>query len=224
MAEQTLMEKQLEEVRSQLAQAKAENEAIKAKIEEAKDKEFASKIESFKTAAEQTQATIDELNEVIKSTQARVAELEDALNQSNTQLAEAKMHMEEMKKKEKMQKRMATLIDVGFDEEEASQTLASFDSMDDEAFEAIAMMMKKKAGKYMQEKKEEATMHMGDEEKKKKEEKMKKESKAEETEVSTEAFDKIETSEATLVVPEDNQLESTRASVADWFANHVLNK
>lgn len=224
MAEQTLMEKQLEEVRAQLAQAKAENEAIKAKIEEAKDKEFASKIESFKTAAEQTQATIDELNEVIKSTQARVAELEDALNQSNTQLAEAKMHMEEMKKKEKMQKRMATLIDVGFDEEEASQTLASFDSMDDEAFEAIAMMMKKKAGKYMQEKKEEATMHMGDEEKKKKEEKMKKESKAEETEVSTEAFDKIETSEATLVVPEDNQLESTRASVADWFANHVLNK
>jgi len=225
MGDQTVLEKQLEEVRTQLAQAKAENEAIKAKIEEVKDKEFASKIESFKTAAEQSQATIEELNEMIKSTQARVAELEDALTQSNNELSQAKMHMEEMKKKEKMQKRMATLLDAGFDEEEASQTLASFDSMDDEAFEAIAMMMKKKAGKYMQ-KKEEATMHMSDEEKKKKEEKMKKESKAEtvEAEVSPETFDKIETSEATLVVPEDNQLESTRASVADWFANHVLNK
>ncbi len=225
MADQTLFEKQLQEVREELAQAKAENEAIKAKIEEAKDKEFASKIESFKTAAEQSQATIEQLNEVIKSTQARVAELEDALAQSSNQLAEAKMHMEEMKKKEKMQKRMATLIDAGFDEEEASQTLASFDSMDDEAFEAIAMMMKKKAGKYMQ-KKEEATMHMGDEEKKKKEEKMKKESKAENTEaeVTPETFAKVETSEATLVVPENNELESTRASVANWFENHVLNK
>lgn len=220
MGDQTLMEKQLDEVRAQLAQAKAENEAIKAKIEEAKDKEFASKIDSFKTAAEQSQATIDQLNEVIKSTQARVAELEDALAQSNTQLTEAKMHMEEMKKKEKMQKRMATLIDAGFDEEEATQTLASFDSLGDEAFETIAMMMKKKAGKYMDMKKQEAEDMSKEDEKKEM-----KESKADvEVEVAPEAFDDMDTSEATLVMPEDNQIESTRASVADWFANHVLNK
>ena len=42
-----LLEKQLAEVRAELAAAKAENEADKAKIEEAKDKEFASKVEAF---------------------------------------------------------------------------------------------------------------------------------------------------------------------------------
>lgn len=222
MPDQTLLEKQLENIRAELAQAKSENEAIKAKIEEVKDKEFSAKIETFRVAAEESKATIDELNEIIKSTQARVAELEDALSQSNNQLAEAKMNMEEMKKKEKMQKRMATLIDVGFDEEEASQTLASFDSLDDAAFETIAMMMKKKANKYMDKKKEEASM---DEEEMKKKEKMK-DSKAEtsDTEVTQEAFDTINTSEAALVVPEVNELESTRANVADWFTNHVFNK
>jgi hypothetical protein len=207
----SLVEKQLFELREQLAQAKAENEAIKAKIEEAKDKEFASKIESFKTAAEQTQATIEQLNEVIKSTQAKVAELEDALAQSNEQLAAAKMSVEEMKKKEKMQKRMAALIEAGFDQEDVEATLAAFDALDDGSFDSVvAMYGKKKASEKMME-----------DEKMKKE----KEAKAQEvTEVKPDAFDKVQTSEATLVLPEQNELESTRASVANWFEQHVLNK
>lgn len=213
MTDHALIEKQLEEVREQLAQAKAENEAIKAKIEEAKDKEFASKVESFKTAAEQSQATIEELNEVIKSTQARVAELEDALAQSNNQLAEAKMSMDEMKKKEKMQKRMAALVEAGFDQEDVEATLAAFDSLDDTAFDTVVAMYGKKK----------PMAKNGD---MSKEDEMKKESKAEniDAEVTPATFEKMDTSEATLVVPEDNELESTRASVADWFANHVLNK
>ena len=63
-------------------------------------------------------------------------------------------------------------------------------------------------------------------EKKKKE----KEAKAEdaeveetEAEVTAEAFEELESSEATLVESEEvDELEKTRASVADWFANHVL--
>lgn len=196
MADQTL-EKQLEEVREQLAQAKAENEAIKAKLDEA--------------AAEESKATIEQLNEVIKSTQARVAELEDALTQSNEQLAQAKMSMEEMKKKEKMQKRMASLVEAGFAQEDVEATLAALDALDDTSFETVvAMYGKKKAA----------------EKKMMEDEEMKKESKAENTEaeVTPEAFEKLETTEATLVVPEHNELESTRASVASWFENHVLNK
>jgi len=213
MAEDTLFETQLREVRDQLAKAKIENEAIKAKIEEAKDKEFASKVDSFKTAAEQSHATIDQLNEVIKSTQARVAELEDALAQSSNQLAEATMHMGEMKKKEKMQKRMASLVEAGFEQEEVETTLAAFDALDDASFEAVVAMYGKK--KMMFEKK-------STEDK----EAMKKDSKAKitEAEVTPETFEKIESSEATLIVPEHNELESTRASVSNWFENHVLNK
>ena len=67
MSDQSLLEKQLAEVQTQLTEAKSENQAIKAKIEEAKDKEFASKIEAHEAAEEQSKATIDELNETIKS-------------------------------------------------------------------------------------------------------------------------------------------------------------
>jgi uncharacterized coiled-coil DUF342 family protein len=206
---------QVAELKAQLDAAKAENEAIKAKIEEAKDKEFASKVQAFENSAEESKATIDQLNEVIKSTQARVAELEDALASSQTQLAEAMKSMDEMKKKEKMQKRMAALIEAGFDQEDVEATLAAFDALEDEAFDAVvAMYGKKKASKHE---------NMESPEKEKKEEKMAKSEEAE-AEISEEAFEGVESSEATLVVTEDNELEATRASVADWFSNHVLNK
>ena len=39
-----LLEKQVADLREELATAKQENEAIKAKIEEAKDKEFAATV------------------------------------------------------------------------------------------------------------------------------------------------------------------------------------
>jgi TRAP-type C4-dicarboxylate transport system substrate-binding protein len=58
-------------------------------------------------------------------------------------------------------------------------------------------------------------------EKKKKE----KEAKADEAEaeLSEDAFEDVETSEATMVEPEAvDELDQARASVADWFSNHVL--
>jgi len=218
---------QVAELKAQLEEAKTENVAIKAQIEEAKDKEFASKVEAFEAAADESKATIDELNETIKSTQARVAELEDALNQSNEQLAQAKEHMEDMKKKEKSMKRKASLAEAGLEEDEVEETLASFDALDDDAFEAIVAMMKKKAGKKYA-KDDEAEAGMPPEVKEQMEKKKKeKEAKADEAEaeVTPEVFEEVETSEAALVISEnEDELETARASVADWFSNHVLNK
>ena len=227
MSDTSLLEKQLAEVQTQLSEAKAENEAIKAKIEEAKDKEFASQVEAFEAKAEESQATIDELNETIKSTQARVAELEDQLNTSTTELAEAMKEMDKMKKKEAMMKRKASLEEAGFEAEEIEESLATFESLADEAFEAVVALMKKKAKK--DEKEDEAEAGMPPElkeaiEKKKKEKEAKAEEEAEAEEINQEAFEDLESSEATLVESEElDESEKTRASVADWFETHVLN-
>ena len=237
MSDHTLLEKQLAEVQTQLAEAKAENDAIKAKIEEAKDKEFASQVEAFEKSAEESQATIDELNENIKSTQARVAELEDALQTSQSELAEAMKEMDDMKKTEKSMKRKASLAEAGLDEEEVDETLASFDALDDEAFDSIVAMMKKKVAMM----KKKADMH-GDKKKKKDEEaeaamppalkealekkkKEEKDAKADEAEaeINQDAFEEVETSEAALVeADEHDPIEATRASVASWLETHVL--
>jgi len=223
MSDNTLLEKQLADVQTQLVEAKAENEAIKAKVEEAKEKEFASQIEAFETAAEESKATIDELNELVKSTQARIAELEDALTQSNEQLAQAKEHVDEMKKKEKMEKRKAALVEAGFEQEDVEATLAAFDALEDEAFDTVVAMY----GKKKEKKADEAEAGMPPElkeaiEKKKKEKEAKAEEEAE-AEITPEAFEEVETSEAALVEADEfDPVEATRASVADWLTNHVL--
>ena len=216
MSDTTLLEKQLAEVQADLANAKAENEAIKVKIGEAKDKEFASSIEAFETEAEQSKAKIDELNELIKSTQARVAELEDQLATSQTDLAEAMQEVDEMQKKEVASRRKASLVEAGFEDEEAEESLELYAALSDEAFEAIV-------AKWFDKKKKD-----------KKDEKEEKEVKAEETEaeveeteaeeVTEEVFEDLESSEATLVESEEvDEIEQTRASIADWFETNVLN-
>ncbi len=228
MAE-NLLEKQLDEVRADLASAKAENEAIKAKIEEAKDKEFASQVEAFESVIEEKDSSIAELEESIKSTQARVAELEDALAKSNDELSVAMKEMEEQKKKAQVEKRKAALAEAGLDEEEIEDSLANFDALADEAFESIVALMAKKP-KAKDKKEDEAEAGMPPElkeaiEKKKKEKEAKADEEEAEAEIYEEDFKEVETSEATLVETEvEDEMETTRASVANWLENHVLNK
>jgi hypothetical protein len=223
-----LLEKQLEEVRAELTAAKAENEAIKAQIVEAKDKEFASKLEAFESTIEEKDSSIAELEESIKSTQARVAELEDALAKSQEDLASAKEHMEEMKKKEKMEKRKAALVEAGFESDDVDAALAAFDGLADEAFDSVVAMYGKK-----EKAKKEAEAGMPPELKEAIEKKKEKDAKAEEEveaeaeaqEITQEAFEEVETSEAALVAESaDDQLESTRASIADWLSNNVFSQ
>jgi hypothetical protein len=225
-----LLEKQLEEVRAELATAKAENEAVKAQIEEAKDKEFASKIEAFEAEVQEKDSSIAELEESIKSAQARVAELEDALAKSQEELASANEHMEEMKKKEKMEKRKAALVEAGFDQDDVDAALAAFDGLADEAFDSVVAMYGKK-----EKAKKEAEAGMPPELKEAIEKKKEKDAKADETEeveaeaeaqeITQEAFEEVETSEAALVTESaDDQLESTRASIADWLSNNVFSQ
>mgnify|MGYP003112403012 CR=1 FL=1 len=225
-----LLEKQLEDVRAELASAKAENEAIKAKIEEAKDKEFASQVVAFESEIQDKDTSIAELEESIKSTQARVAELEDALAKSQDELSVAMKEMEEQKKKATYEKRKAALAEAGLDEEEIEDSLATFDALEDEAFDAIVALVNKKPEAKADEEESEAGMppelkEAIEKKKKEKEAKADEEESEAEAEIYAEDFEEVQTSEATLVETEvEDEMETTRASVANWFENHVLNK
>ena len=225
MSDITLLEKQLDDARSELAEAKTENEAIKAKIEEAKDAEFASKISDFETAEDQHKATITEMEETIKSTQARVAELEDALTKSQSDLSEAIQNVTEMKEKEKQEQRKAALTEAGLDT--TDESVEALFSLEDVAFEAVIAVMVKEQKKYAEKK----DYPFDDKKKKKKdetnkdEETEKKTASEDEVEEVTPDFDAVESTEATLIESEPEDLMgATRASVADWLTNHVLTK
>jgi len=227
-----VLEKQLAEVREELVSAKAENEAIKAKIEEAKDKEFASKVEAFEATVEEKDASIAELEENIKSSQARIAELEDTLAKSQEELTVAMKEMDDMKKKAKEEKRMAALVEAGFDQDGLEETLAALEVLGDEAFDLVVAKMTKPYadmhGDKKKKKEDEAEAAMPPAlkealEKKKKEKEAKADEEAE-AEVTPELLEDVETSEATLIdaTEQVDEVESTRASISDWLSNNVL--
>ena len=135
-----------------------------------------------------------------------------------------------------MEKRKASLTDAGLSEEEVEESLANFDALEDEAFQAIVALMKEKDDK---KKEAEAAMPPAlkealEKKKKDKEAEAKpappapKKPMAEEAEadVTPELLEDVETSEATLVeaTPEVDEVESTRASISNWLETNVLNK
>ena len=235
---QNLLETQVAGLKQDLAAAQEENKAIKAKIEEAKDKEFAATIEAFEADVTSKNEAIAELEETIKSTQARIAELEDALAQSQEELTTSQAEVEEMHKKEKAAIRKAALVEAGLEEKEAEESLANFDALEDEAFDAVVALMAPKKPKA----KDDKENPFDKKKKEEPEEKAKKKYAADETEAAEEeatdeteaaeeaeaeleeAFEEVESTEATLVEPEADELQDTRASIADWISSNVLNK
>ena len=217
-----LLEKQVADLQVELTAAKEENSAMKKNIEEAKDKEFAATIEAFEEASRNEAEAMARLEETIKSQKAGIAELEDALAQKSEELTKATDTLEGWKQQERKNQRFAALVNAGFDEDEAEESLSLYDALDDEAFEAIV-------SKWFDKK---------DKDKKKKDEEKDAEAteavevdEAEETdeteaeaEVSEEVFENMESSEAALVEAdiEGDELQSTRASVAEWISDNVL--
>jgi len=222
----TLLEKQVAELQAELANAKAENEVMKQNIEDAKDKEFAATIEAFEADSQQRAEEVSNLEETIKAQMTNVAELEDSLAQKAEELAEAINALTEQQQRERQQKRLASLINAGFGEAEAEESLSLYEALNDEAFDAIVAKWFDKKEK--------------DDKKKKKEDDKDAEAQvepdaveatgepeaevAEEAEATEEMFDEVESSEAALVdaVTEEDSLQSTRANLAEWLSENVL--
>ena len=129
--------------------------------------------------------------------------------------------LDEGKQHERQQKRLASLIEAGFENEEAEESLALYEALDDEAFDGIVAKWndKKKKEKDAEAKKEaEAT-----EDETTATEEVEAE-EAEEADATEEMFDEVESTEATLVeaVDSEDELQSTRANVAEWISEHIL--
>jgi TolA-binding protein len=200
------LEKQIEELRAERDAALAANEKIKLQASE------------IEVSAEAERVRIEELTEAIKSTQARVAELEDALQTSSQALQAAKDEMKSMKDKETMRKREAALIEAGLEADEVAESLISLANLDEPTFDCVVAMYKKKA-KFVPFKKDE------DKDKPTAETVVSADDGADQNDLTPEALEGLETSEAALIVPRaEDDLEIARASISEWFEKQVLNK
>jgi hypothetical protein len=204
------LEKQLADLQTELTASREEVKTAQAENETAL-KDFADKVTTL-------ESTLAEKDSAIKTFEERVLSLEEALSAKEKELSDLSAAMKDMKDKEKYRMRKANLVEAGFEEAEAEESIPLYDALDDKAFEAVVAAMKKKMGE-MKEK-----MKM-----KKEEEKPMAETKASETvteEVTEELFQEVNTTEATLVDASDvnDELEAARASVAEWLTENVLRK
>lgn len=137
-------EAQIKDLTEKLKASEAANELLKAE----KEKHNSEKLQALETE-------YSELEAKANSFSAKIQELESQLAETTQQLEAAMKDMKEMKKKEKMAKRMATLIEAGFEQEEAEAMISIESLEDDSAFEAVVAAMKKKMAKmYMKKEKE----------------------------------------------------------------------
>ena len=240
MSDNSVIEQQLAEVRSELASAKEECVTLQASLDEATSKEHTEAVAKLESDIAAQAEAIKTLEESVVAKDATIAELQAAAETAEADMKEKMEELRKMQKEKKTEARKAALLDLGLEAEEAEESVASYEEFDDSAFDAIVTAMKMMKKK--KEDKEEAGEH-GDDEKKKKEEASPKgkmptkgkmpvrseETEAEEAEAEVaaeEALEDVETSEATLVDASDetDELEATRASVAEWLENNVLSK
>ena len=225
MSDTNLLEKQLTELQSELASAKEENDTLRAKVAEASTKELDEAMAKLETTVAEKEEAIKALEAAATEKDATITELQETLAKDKEDMKEKMEELKKMKKKEALMKRKASLLDLGFEAEEAEETLASYEELDDATFDIILAAMKNKEALM----KKKAVVKDEDKKEEVKAEEAEAEVEAEEAEAEVaaeEALEEVETSEATLVDASDDsdEIESTRASIAEWLETNVLSK
>ena len=217
-------EKQIDDLRAELAEAKSANDALQERVAAEQQAEFDTKIATFEATLAEKDEQISGFETQISEAEAKIAEQAEAIKNGEKDMEDKMKELREMKKKEAMMKRKAQLAEAGFDADEAIATVEQFDAMDDDTFDQVVALMKKRGKHTPEHKEEEAAVAP-------KEKAVKDETKAEET-VLEEEVETSEASEADLesveeteevaiaeAVGEDDPAESLRAQASEWLGS-----
>ena len=220
-----VLQKQINELKSELSEARDRNEAIKKEMEAKKEEAVKAQLESFEATVSEKDNSIEELTASLEAINTDVESLNEQIAEATKLKDEALAKIESMEQKARSDQRRAALADAGVDEDEIEETIASFDSLDDEAFDKVIALMKKRGRKDV-EKKEDEDPEVDE---KGRPDFMKK--KAEEEEVAAEegsaASDEIlETAEETTDIAlaedaSDDEAEDLRTTASEWFGSFL---
>ena len=229
------LDKQVDDLRAELAEAKAANEALKDKVVAEQHAEFAEKIDNLEATIAEQAEKLAEQSEAMKMKDKAIKEKEEAIKHGEEDMKKKMEELREMKKKEAMMKRRAQLEEAGLEAEEAEATIADFDGIDDDTFDKVVALMKKKATKHADKEEEEAVMKKKAVMKKDKagncactaEEDLELEEEQDSAEASEEVLETVE--EVTEVaiaeaMGEEDPSENLRAVASEWLGSILKNK
>ncbi len=195
------------DVAAQLENTIKDKEAIIAETQAALDLIKAEKEEAAKKMEEDMKKKEDEMTKV-------KSELETA----NEIIAVYKNKEEEMAKKEKKMKRMASLLNYGFDNEACEATVEKFESLSDEAFDAMTSLFAGKMPPWLnKDKKDEESKDTKKEEKKK---------ASEDNIADSSVLENVEVEDSVnlSVSRESSSVDSTRAELIEFVCARLGKK
>lgn len=230
--ENNIMSLDLEPVLKDVAELKNKIDSITTAsetIQEAHD--VAAQLENTIKAKEaiiaETQAALDlikaEKEEAAKKTEEDMKKKEEEMTKVKSELEVAneiiavyKNKEEEMAKKEKKMKRMASLLNYGFDNEACEATVEKFESLSDEAFDAMTSLFAGKMPPWLNKKDEESKDT-------KKEEKKK---ASEDTVADSSVLENVEVEDTVnlSVSGESSSIDSTRAELIEFVCARLGKK
>ena len=220
-------EKQIDDLRAELAEAKAANEALQEKVAAEQQAEFDAKISTFEaTLAEkdtQISAITEEKTALAEAIAVKVTDIESLTKD----IDETQKELSGIKAEMLTQKRVIQFEDLGFSSEEAVAHVEKFAGLDDDAFANVLSVARIPPNKRMGKKE----MPWDKEEEDKKKAMKEEETKADKT-VLEEEVETSEASEADLesaeetgevaiaeAVGEDDPSESLRAQASEWLGS-----
>ena len=213
-------EKQIENLRAELVEAKAANDALQEKVAAEQQAEFDAKISTFEATLAEKDEQISTLSEEKTALAEAVAVKETDIESLTKDIDETQKELSGIKAEMLTQKRVAQLEDLGFSSEEAMAQVEKFSGLDDDTFSnvlSLAAPLKNKSKEMPWDK---------DKDKDKKDDAKAEEPVLEEEVETSEASETdlesaVETEEVAIAeaVGEDDPAESLRAQASEWIGS-----
>ena len=196
----------LDALQAELAEAKKANK-------EAKEEMSKSQV-NFQNNITALQSQISTLEETLAAEKTAKEKMAEEMKKMKEKAAMNEEEIKKMKKEKTMMKRKAQLSDAGFAGDEIEETLAHFESLDDQIFDIVVSTLKRKTSAMK--------VEVEDEEDDDEEEKVKnKKTKASEEADPTEVLDSAKPKED-IAMAEDFEEEDLKTFASLWFEQRVL--
>lgn len=142
-------ETQVNDLRAELAEAKAANEALKEQVVAEQQAEFQTRIETLEGTIAELQESLAAKDKEMKEKDKKMEEQEAAMKEKKAEMDKKDEELAAMKKKAMMMKRKAQLEEVGYEAEEAAATVEQFENVDEATFDNIVAAIHKRPVSYM---------------------------------------------------------------------------
>jgi len=142
-------EKQVDDLRAELAEAKAANEALKEQVVAEQQAEFQTRIENLEGTIAELQESLAMKDKEMKEKDKKMEEQEAAMKAKKAEMDKKDEELAAMKKKAMTMKRKAQLEEVGYEAEEAAATVEQFENVDEATFDNIVAAIHKRPVSYM---------------------------------------------------------------------------